>query len=126
MIIVGRSSLLEEARQASELTLPYLIRGHEEYTMGMKQVKDTLPKRWGEGLCDACIETDVGALPFKPVSLNCMDESQLGEDSDHKLNPNLICLLQRSSVLFLNQLQHLMTVWLCTKHCCTLSFAATL
>ena len=34
-----RSQFLEEARQASELTLPYLIRGHEEYTMGMKQLK---------------------------------------------------------------------------------------
>ena len=34
-----RSQFLEEARQASELTLPYLIRGHEEHMSGMKQLK---------------------------------------------------------------------------------------
>ena len=34
-----RSQFLEEARQAAELTLPYLIRGNEEYTTGMKNLK---------------------------------------------------------------------------------------
>ena len=27
-----RSQFLDEAKEASELTLPYLIRGHEEYS----------------------------------------------------------------------------------------------
>ena len=31
-----RSQFLNEAEQASKLTLPYLIRGHEEHTSGMK------------------------------------------------------------------------------------------
>ena len=31
-----RSQFLSEAEEASKLTLPYLIRGQEESTMGMK------------------------------------------------------------------------------------------
>ena len=34
-----RTQFLSEAEEASKLTLPYLIRGHEEYQKGMKQVK---------------------------------------------------------------------------------------
>ena len=33
-----RSQFLSEAQDASELTLPYLIRGHEESVRGMKQL----------------------------------------------------------------------------------------
>src|SRR6056300_1938860 len=33
-----RSQFLNEAEQASKLTLPYLIRGHEEHTYGMKNL----------------------------------------------------------------------------------------
>ena len=34
-----RSQFLNEAEDATKLTLPYLIRGHEEYSKGMKQLK---------------------------------------------------------------------------------------
>ena len=34
-----RSQFLNEAEDAAKLTLPYLIRGHEENTKGMKQLK---------------------------------------------------------------------------------------
>jgi hypothetical protein len=34
-----RSQFLTEAEDASKLTLPYLIRGHEEHSKGMKQLK---------------------------------------------------------------------------------------
>ena len=34
-----RSQFLTEAEDATKLTLPYLIRGHEEYDKGMKQLK---------------------------------------------------------------------------------------
>ena len=34
-----RSQFLTEAEDATKLTLPYLIRGHEEQLKGMKQLK---------------------------------------------------------------------------------------
>ena len=34
-----RSQFLTEAEDASKLTLPYLVRGHEENTKGMKNLK---------------------------------------------------------------------------------------
>ena len=34
-----RSQFLTEAEAAGKLTLPYLIRGHEEHARGMKQLK---------------------------------------------------------------------------------------
>ena len=34
-----RSQFLTEAEEATKLTLPYLIRGHEEHARGMKQIK---------------------------------------------------------------------------------------
>ena len=37
-----RAQFLDEAKQAADLTLPYLIRGHEEYSKGMRN----LPQPW--------------------------------------------------------------------------------
>ena len=34
-----RAQFLNEAAEASKLTLPYLIRGHEEHTKGMKTLR---------------------------------------------------------------------------------------
>ena len=40
------SQFLSEAEDAGKLTLPYLIRGHEENAKGMKQLKTPLAKCW--------------------------------------------------------------------------------
>ena len=38
-LTTARTQFLNEAEDASELTLPYLIRGQEEYQGGMKNLK---------------------------------------------------------------------------------------
>ena len=42
-----RSQFLTEAEDATKLTLPYLIRGHEEYSERYETTEDTLAVRGG-------------------------------------------------------------------------------
>ena len=76
-----RSQFLEEARQASELTLPYLIRGHEEYTMGMKQLKTPYQSVGAKGVVTLASKLMLALLPVQTSFFKLqLDESQLGQE----------------------------------------------
>ena len=76
-----RSQFLEEARQASELTLPYLIRGHEEYMTGMKQLKTPYQSVGAKGCVTLASKLMLALLPVQTSFFKLqLDESQLGND----------------------------------------------
>ena len=85
-----RSQFLEEARQASELTLPYLIRGHEEYTMGMKQLKTPFQSVGAKGCVTLASKLMLALLPVQTSFFKLqLDESQLGEDFGPEIKSEL-------------------------------------
>jgi len=76
-----RTQFLDEAEKAAELTLPYLIKGHEDYNKGMRY----LPTPWQS--CGAKCCTTLASkllLAMVPVQTSFfklqVDESQLGEE----------------------------------------------
>ena len=76
-----RSQFLEEARQASELTLPYLVRGHEEYTVGMKQLKTPYQSVGAKGVVTLASKLMLALLPVQTSFFKLqLDESQLGQE----------------------------------------------
>ena len=85
-----RSQFLEEARQASELTLPYLIRGHEEYTMGMKQLKTPYQSVGAKGVVTLASKLMLALLPVQTSFFKLqLDESQLGQQFDPQMKSEL-------------------------------------
>ena len=76
-----RSQFLEEARQASELTLPYLIQGHEEHISGMKQLKTPYQSVGAKACVTLASKLMLALLPVQTSFFKLqLDESQLGEN----------------------------------------------
>ena len=85
-----RSQFLEEARQASELTLPYLIRGHEESMTGMKQLKTPYQSVGAKSCVTLASKLMLGLLPVQTSFFKLqLDESQLGEDFPPEMKSEL-------------------------------------
>lgn len=85
-----RSQFLEEARQASELTLPYLIRGHEEYTSGMKQLETPYQSVGAKGCVTLASKLMLALLPVQTSFFKLqLDESQLGEEIPPEMKTEL-------------------------------------
>ena len=85
-----RSQFLEEARQASELTLPYLIRGHEEHTMGLKQLKTPYQRVGANGVVTLASKLMLALLPVQTSFFKLqLDESQLGQQFDPQMKSEL-------------------------------------
>ena len=85
-----RSQFLEEARQASELTLPYLIRGHEEYMSGMKQLKTPYQSVGAKGVVTLASKLMLALLPVQTSFFKLqLDESQLGEEMPPEMKSEL-------------------------------------
>ena len=75
-----RSQFLSEAKDASELTLPYLIRGHEEYSKGMKQLKTPWQSVGAKGVVALASKLSLSLVPPQTSFFKLqLDESQLGE-----------------------------------------------
>ena len=75
-----RTQFLSEAKEASELTLPYLIRGHEEYTKGMKQLVTPWQSVGAKGSVALAAKLSLSLLPPQTSFFKLqVDESQLGE-----------------------------------------------
>ena len=66
-----RTQFLDEARQASELTLPYLIRGHEESYIGMKQLKTPWQSVGAKGVVTLASKLMLALLPPQTSSSSC-------------------------------------------------------
>jgi hypothetical protein len=85
-----RSQFLEEARQASELTLPYLIRGHEEHMSGMKQLKTPYQSVGAKGCVTLASKLMLALLPVQTSFFKLqLDESQLGEQFPPEMKSEL-------------------------------------
>ena len=76
-----RSQFLTEAEDASKLTLPYLIRGHEEYQKGMKQLKTPWQSVGAKGVVALASKLSLSLVPPQTSFFKLqLDESQLGEE----------------------------------------------
>jgi|TARA_R100000084_G_scaffold106133_1_gene64177 hypothetical protein len=85
-----RSQFLEEARQAAELTLPYLIRGNEEYTTGMKNLKTPYQSVGAKGVVTLASKLMLALLPVQTSFFKLqLDESQLGEEFPPEMKSEL-------------------------------------
>ena len=75
-----RSQFLDEAKDASELTLPYLIRGHEEYSSGMKNLTTPWQSVGAKGVVTLASKLMLALLPPQTSFFKLqLDESQLSE-----------------------------------------------
>ena len=76
-----RSQFLTEAEDATKLTLPYLIRGHEEYEKGMKQLKTPWQSVGAKGVVALASKLSLSLVPPQTSFFKLqLDESQLGEE----------------------------------------------
>ena len=76
-----RSQFLTEAEDASKLTLPYLIRGHEENARGMKQLKTPWQSVGAKGVVALASKLSLSLVPPQTSFFKLqLDESQLGEE----------------------------------------------
>ena len=76
-----RAQFLSEAAEASKLTLPYLIRGHEEYQKGMKNLKTPWQSVGAKGVVALSSKLSLSLVPPQTSFFKLqLDESQLGEE----------------------------------------------
>ena len=76
-----RSQFLTEAEDATKLTLPYLIRGHEEYSKGMKQLKTPWQSVGAKGVVALASKLSLSLVPPQTSFFKLqLDESQLGQE----------------------------------------------
>ena len=75
-----RSQFLSEAEEASKLTLPYLIRGHEEHMKGMKQFKTPWQAVGAKGVVALASKLSLSLVPPQTSFFKLqLDESNLGQ-----------------------------------------------
>jgi hypothetical protein len=85
-----RTQFLDEARQASELTLPYLVRGHEESYIGMKQLKTPWQSVGAKGVVTLASKLMLALLPPQTSFFKLqLDDSQLGEEFGPEIRSEL-------------------------------------
>ena len=76
-----RSQFLTEAEDAANLTLPYLIRGHEENAKGMKNLKTPWQSVGAKGVVALASKLSLALLPPQSSFFKLqLDESQLGQE----------------------------------------------
>ena len=76
-----RSQFLSEAEDATKLTLPYLIRGHEEDARGMKQLQTPWQSVGAKGVVALASKLSLSLVPPQTSFFKLqLDESQLGEE----------------------------------------------
>jgi hypothetical protein len=76
-----RSQFLTEAEDASKLTLPYLISGHEENTKGMKQLNTPWQSVGAKGVVALASKLSLSLVPPQTSFFKLqLDESQLGQE----------------------------------------------
>ena len=76
-----RTQFLTEAEDAANLTLPYLIRGHEESSKGMKQLKTPWQSVGAKGVVALASKLSLSLVPPQTSFFKLqLDESQLGQE----------------------------------------------
>ena len=77
----ARAQFLSEAAEASKLTLPYLIRGHEEYQKGMKNLKTPWQSVGAKGVVALASKLSLSLVPPQTSFFKLqVDEANLGEE----------------------------------------------
>ena len=85
-----RSQFLSEAEDASKLTLPYLISGHEENTKGMKQLNTPWQSVGAKGVVALASKLSLSLVPPQTSFFKLqLDESQLGEQFPPEIKSEL-------------------------------------
>ena len=85
-----RTQFLTEAEDASKLTLPYLIRGHEEYSKGMKQLKTPWQSVGAKGVVALASKLSLSLVPPQTSFFKLqVDESQLGQEFPPEIKSEL-------------------------------------
>ena len=85
-----RSQFLSEAEDATKLTLPYLIRGHEENAKGMKQLKTPWQSVGAKGVVALASKLSLSLVPPQTSFFKLqLDESQLGEEFPPEIKSEL-------------------------------------
>ena len=85
-----RSQFLSEAEDATKLTLPYLIRGHEEDAKGMKQLITPWQSVGAKGVVALASKLSLSLVPPQTSFFKLqLDESQLGEDFGPEIKSEL-------------------------------------
>ena len=85
-----RSQFLTEAEDATKLTLPYLIRGHEDYHKGMKQLKTPWQSVGAKGVVALASKLSLSLVPPQTSFFKLqLDESQLGEQFGPEIKSEL-------------------------------------
>jgi len=85
-----RSQFLTEAEDAGKLTLPYLIRGHEENARGMKQLQTPWQSVGAKGVVALASKLSLSLVPPQTSFFKLqLDESQLGEDFPPEIKSEL-------------------------------------
>jgi len=85
-----RSQFLTEAEDASKLTLPYLIRGHEEHSKGMKQLLTPWQSVGAKGVVALASKLSLSLVPPQTSFFKLqLDESQLGEEFGPEIKSEL-------------------------------------
>ena len=75
-----RSQFLNEAEEAAKLTLPYLIRGHEDHVRGMKNLITPWQSVGAKGVVALASKLSLSLVPPQTSFFKLqLDESQLGE-----------------------------------------------
>ena len=76
-----RSQFLTEAEDAAKLTLPYLIRGHEDTSKGMKQLQTPWQSVGAKGVVALASKLSLSLVPPQTSFFKLqLDESQLGQE----------------------------------------------
>ena len=76
-----RAQFLNEATEASNLTLPYLIRGHEESSKGMKNLKTPWQSVGAKGVVTLASKLSLSLVPPQTSFFKLqVDESNLGQE----------------------------------------------
>ena len=85
-----RSQFLTEAEDASKLTLPYLVRGHEENTKGMKNLKTPWQSVGAKGVVALASKLSLSLVPPQTSFFKLqVDESQLGQEFPPEIKSEL-------------------------------------
>ena len=85
-----RTQFLSEAEDAAKLTLPYLIRGHEENARGMKQLVTPWQSVGAKGVVALASKLSLSLVPPQTSFFKLqLDESQLGQDFEPQVKSEL-------------------------------------
>ena len=85
-----RAQFLNEAEEATKLTLPYLIRGHDDSSRGMKQLKTPWQSVGAKGVVALASKLSLALLPPQTSFFKLqLDESQLGQEFGPEIKSEL-------------------------------------